>query len=155
MQYIFWNHRIFELERTHMDHQVQFPVPLKTIQSSNPMSASTTEILLELWQLGTMPTALDSPLHAHHALVKKYFITTWPFPDAAPCCFLRFCCWSPERGDQFLTLHLPLFSPPCLRPSEISCQAVHRADSNTAKVPSNPQFWMPRKLKPTWCEEWR
>lgn len=59
-----------------MDHGVQLPLPHKTIQNSNPMSESTTEILLELLQLGTMPTAQGSLLHAHHPLEKNHFITT-------------------------------------------------------------------------------
>ena len=53
-----------ELERTHEDHQVQLLVPHSTNQNSEPVSESTVQMLLELWQLGAMSTALGSLFHA-------------------------------------------------------------------------------------------
>ena len=53
---------------THKDHQVQLlPLHRTTL---NCMSESSVPVLLELQQLGAVPTALGILFHAHYPLVE-------------------------------------------------------------------------------------
>jgi len=52
------------------------------------LSENTVQMLLELWQLSTMTTALGSLFYAQCPLVQK---PTWPSQDAAPCHSLMPC----------------------------------------------------------------
>lgn len=68
--------------------------PTKTIEfnsrlhTGHPkfMYKSTVQMLVELWQLVAIPTALGSPFQGLTTLWwRTFFLTpTWPFPDAAP-----------------------------------------------------------------------
>ena len=72
------NHRATEypeLQGTLKDHQIQLPSTRRTTQNSNPTSESDIQMLLELRQLGAVPSALGSPFHAHCPLVQHLFLT--------------------------------------------------------------------------------
>ena len=91
------NHRITEqpkLEGTHKDHWVQLLAPHRTTQKSNYLSESSVQMLLELQQLGAMPTALGRLFQRLSTFWWSAFswYPTWPSPDAAPCNLLRFDC---------------------------------------------------------------
>ena len=61
-------HRIADyltLEWTHKDRSVQLLAPHRATQKSDPLSENAVQMLLELWQLGAMTTALGSLLYAH------------------------------------------------------------------------------------------
>ena len=89
-----WRLRITEypmLEGTFKDHHIQPMALQSTTQNLKPMCESVIWTLLELWQLGAITTALGSLCHAHHLLVKNFFLTSsltlpWhssmPFPRA-------------------------------------------------------------------------
>ena len=81
-----------ELEGTHRDHWVQLLALHRTTQNSNPMPESGIQMLLEFWQLGTVPTALGSLFHVDHPLVKNLFlIPHMTFHDTSPCWSLNPC----------------------------------------------------------------
>jgi len=63
------------LEGTHKDRCVQLLALHSTTQNSTPMSESSVQMLLELWQISALPAALGSLFHAHHPLVQKLFLT--------------------------------------------------------------------------------
>lgn len=46
----------------------------RTTRKPNPIAQNVVQMLLELWQLGVIPTALGNLCHAHHPLVKKTFV---------------------------------------------------------------------------------
>jgi len=93
------------LEGTHKDHSVQTLLPHKTTQKPNPMSEGIVQMLLELWQLRAVPTALGSPFHAHRPLVQTLSLTpSCPSPGTAPCHSLRSCLCHREQSSA-LPLH--------------------------------------------------
>lgn len=65
-----------ELEGTiRIIESVHLLAPQRTTQKSDHMSESIIQVLLELWQLRDVTTALGSLFHAHHPLVKNLFLT--------------------------------------------------------------------------------
>jgi len=59
---------------THKDHRVQLLAPLRAAQQSDCMSESVVQMLLELWKLGAMPSALESLSLTHGPLEKNIFL---------------------------------------------------------------------------------
>jgi len=82
------SHKIIEYpkwEGAYKDDQVQLLAPHSTAQNSNPMSESGVQMLLELQQLGVLPTAMGNLFHAHRPLAQILYRTpSCPSHDTAP-----------------------------------------------------------------------
>jgi len=112
---------------------MQLVAPHRIVQNSNPMSESAVQMLLELHQLGAMPTALGSPFHVQRPLVQTLCPTpSCPSSGTAPCHSL-----GPRHCHREQSSAFPLHSVVDIRPP-LSSSALHSAHPGASATPHTP-----------------